>query len=472
MAKGSIKLSELLASQKNIKNLETGPGVRKPGTAPEALPEEPQRLSMEEFKKLTTQKLEQVDKVLNPTKATTTESEKQKVSPNEKVTVKADNRIFEDFVKQTQRREDLLKDATKEQRAIFKELEKTIDKLRISNDKDTDALKKALNELTKKLGATKDTAAKRQIVQSLPKEYRPPTYVKSRTPAEGTLFEGSRTVGSVPNESDIDTGEGKRNLSDLLENALLLGGANKLLRNMGNRGGTPGTGTAESRSKAVKNKAGRKPGTVYEESPGKFKKVLENGSEVYTKERPPSLLKRTGQTLSKAGNVAGKALPFVTGGIQAYDEYEKNRDATRAAAVAGGSVVGGELGAVIGSVAGPLGTLAGGYLGSIAGGKVGEVADSLISDKERKKMNDFAEKYILNPTRSAIKATEKGYEKVKELTVEGVDKLKQVANPTIIVPPSNNAAPPPAPQNIHLGAGNTRPTESAIDRYTWRNYFG
>ena len=171
----------------------------------------------------------------------------------------------------------------------------------------------------------------------------------------------------------------------------------------------------------------RTPGTVYEESPGKFKKVMPNGSEVYTKERPPSLLKRVGTGVSKAGNVAGKALPFAMGGIQAYDEYEKNRDATRAVAVAGGSVIGGEIGAVLGSVAGPLGTLAGGYLGSVAGQKVGEIADSLVTDKERKKLNDFAEKYILNPTRTAIKATEKGYDKVKELTVEGINKAKELA---------------------------------------------
>ena len=153
------------------------------------------------------------------------------------------------------------------------------------------------------------------------------------------------------------------------------------------------------------------------------------------------------------------------------EEHGGHSGSGEAASVSGDDI-GGEVGAVLGSVAGPLGTLAGGYLGAVAGQKVGEIADSLVTDKERKKLNDFAEKYILNPTRTAIKATEKGYDKVKELTVEGINKAKELTKEaqTVIVPSPPNTAPPPAPQNIHLGAGNTRPTESAIDRYTWRNY--
>lgn len=69
-------------------------------------------------------------------------------------------KLFETFISQTRRREELLQDATDKQKEIFHKLESTIKDLKLSNSTDSAAMRKVLNSLKVDLKATPQTKAR------------------------------------------------------------------------------------------------------------------------------------------------------------------------------------------------------------------------------------------------------------------------------------------------------------------------
>lgn len=92
------------------------------------------------------------------------------------------SKVYENFIEQTKQREELLKDATKEQIDIFKKLEETLIELREANHDDSKKLREQIADLGGQLSETEDTAAKSQLqelVGQTEQMSRPPTITGS-----------------------------------------------------------------------------------------------------------------------------------------------------------------------------------------------------------------------------------------------------------------------------------------------------
>ena len=66
-------------------------------------------------------------------------------------TASTNKKIFEEFIQQSQRQQQLLLDATDEQKDIFIQLDETIRKLKDDNVSESKALRAAIDKLAKKL---------------------------------------------------------------------------------------------------------------------------------------------------------------------------------------------------------------------------------------------------------------------------------------------------------------------------------
>lgn len=122
---------------------------------------------------------------------------------------KSSSKIFEEFVAQTAKREELLKDATEEQKAIFNELEGTLKKLQTANHADSISLRRSIEALNRRLAATPNTAAKTRMTNMMPP---PPsvstknTFAPTLTPENYAISENSATVGNAEVKTESSGG--------------------------------------------------------------------------------------------------------------------------------------------------------------------------------------------------------------------------------------------------------------------------
>lgn len=123
---------------------------------------------------------------------------------------KSGAQIFEEFVAQTRKREELLKDATDEQKAIFKELEDVIKKQQSANHTDSIGLRKSIDALNRRLAATPNTAAKSRMISMIPvapaSATTKNTFAPTLTPENYAISENASTVGNAEVKS---TGKGE-----------------------------------------------------------------------------------------------------------------------------------------------------------------------------------------------------------------------------------------------------------------------
>jgi hypothetical protein len=465
MARGSIKLSDLLKSQSNLENLQTGPAqVNRPGQA-QATQTEPEKMSLEDFKRITSGILK--DNPLSQGQQAATKT----------IDVNIGTRIFEEFIKQTQKREDLLKDATEEQKDIFKELERTIDKLREAGAAETLALKKAIDDLTKKLAGTKDTEAKKNIQKVVPPEYRAPAYATPKEAAAGPQYEGSKTDSGAEEEAQAQVQPQQAGsplgLLDILGTALTARSLGNLYKN-GKSGPAAGSGKGgrggpniQAPGEQVKPKSG-----IIKDAQGRLRNA-KTGKYV----KPTALNKARAASKSVMGGaskvlgVGGKILnagarfaPLAGAAFQGYEEYKQTGDAVRAATVSGTSLVGGAIGGLLLSALGPVGTMAGAYLGSEAGQYVGEFVDNINPFK--KEIKDVFTK----PVEAAKRGIENSYQSVKQLSSDIADNArKQTDKPPVIVQAPAPQVVTPAP-TIYASRADVRPSENSFERHTFRNY--
>ena len=266
--KGVIKLSDLLQGQKNLAGISETANYR-PGST--ATPVQNQRVTKDEFLRIL-QDMQETAK-----------------TPAVAPASRGAQRIFEEFIRQTERREELLKDATEEQIAIFKELESTILKLRTASHDDSKALRKTIDDLGRKLGQTKPTAARGAIAAALPAPYTPPNYAKPLEEAAGPMFTGSGLDKGV--DAENAEAAGSSGVGGILES--LGSGLGKLLEGLGlykiaKRLAGPGAPqktpkaktTTRGGSKVLVDEKGRererKPGTKYEKN-GRYYEIDKNG---------------------------------------------------------------------------------------------------------------------------------------------------------------------------------------------------
>ena len=156
------------------------------------------------------------------------------------VGAKTEARIFEEFVKQTQRREELLKDATEEQKTIFKELEDSINKLRSGNHDDSVQLRSSIATLTRKLAGTAPTAAKsKMLAMATPPAVSKNTFATQLSPTDYKLFEGAGTAGSVAKPPATATGTAEPKGGGIMDTllgslgGLILTGFGKIIKAIG-----------------------------------------------------------------------------------------------------------------------------------------------------------------------------------------------------------------------------------------------
>jgi hypothetical protein len=452
----AIRLKDLVAGQERLAQQE----------------EQPIRINREQFARL-------VDVLSN--KAQAKDNVNQVVQP----------RIFEEFVRQTQRREELLKDATDDQKVIFDKLSDSINKLKDANKSDSVALRRVIDQLTRKLGRTADTGARKTMMAALPTPTtRTVTPASRLTSGPYTPFEGSASIGV--NE---DTGESPM-LSDFLKNLM-----------QGNNNGD----NAESISRNVKDLLGEgfedylqyrmmkdalkrtpKGGPVVVDGPGKTPKkytpvpTQPTGPNIKRPPRPvpkpPSTLKRFLTTI-KNSKIAPGRLGLVGAGLIGLNEYAESGDVSRAVAkgaVQGagtyaGAAAGAAAGALIGSIGGPLGAGIGAIVGGIGGGILG----GSLSEKPA----DLAADFVSNP----VKTTKDAFAKIKaklepmaqdtqaklisDLTGQNQDYMTNANVPNIVIPSINQSTPAKQENNYLLPQAPARNTESTLEKFLNRNYF-
>ena len=390
----------------------------------------------------------------------------QKSSPS--VSLNSNQKIFEDFVKQTQKREELLKDATSEQIVIFKHLEDTIKKLKDASHADSIDLRKAIENLANKLKVTPATGAKSNMMKALT---APAAAARSKpnaavlSPTDYKLYEDSASVGDTDDsrasmgEADAKSKDGL-GLLDLLEAGLMGRGLKSATTPAGKTKGSAKTLSAAERSKRATDVGGFK-----KDAQGRFRNA--KGQLVKT----PGLMTRGLDTLRGPAKVLGKVatkIPLVggllAGGIDANEEYEKSGDMKKAATVGtasaagsmGGAVAGAAAGAVIGSVVPVVGTAIGGVIGAIAGGYLGS--------KAGKTLGGAAYDIATTPALTAKSASE-----IRDITMKNQDiTMSQDTAPVVIN--NNTTAAPAMPQQTFIPRGDVRPTESALERYIDRSF--
>ena len=390
----------------------------------------------------------------------------QKSSPS--VSLNSNQKIFEDFVKQTQKREELLKDATSEQIVIFKHLEDTIKKLKDASHADSIDLRKAIENLANKLKVTPATGAKSNMMKALT---APAAAARSKpnaavlSPTDYKLYEDSASVGDTDDsrasmgEADAKSKDGL-GLLDLLEAGLMGRGLKSATTPAGKTKGSAKTLSAAERSKRATDVGGFK-----KDAQGRFRNA--KGQLVKT----PGLMTRGLDTLRGPAKVLGKVatkIPLVggllAGGIDANEEYEKSGDMKKAATVGtasaagsmGGAVAGAAAGAIIGSVVPVVGTAIGGVIGAIAGGYLGS--------KAGKTLGGAAYDIATTPALTAKSASE-----IRDITMKNQDiTMSQDTAPVVIN--NNTTAAPAMPQQTFIPRGDVRPNESALERYIDRSF--
>ena len=363
-------------------------------------------------------------------------------------------KVFEEFIRQTEKREQLLLDATEEQNDLFKELESTIQKLKDANNQDSKALRQAIDKLAKKLEKTPETKAKQNIQKLIPaqKEVKAKEQTKyfsnvqnifkgnmtqgaplPVTPASYSLYEDAGLLRSTedPEDQMQQQQDGGGLLSGLMDAlpALIAGGLGltaikRLLPRVLPRGSQAGAAlaakAAPTAAKSVFQRMGTKIGTSGIGKVGKG--IFDIGRSIATK------------------TPWGMAANALYSGYTGYQEYKESGDIGRALSGATGTFLGGMLpGGVIAKTVGALG-----------GEAIGKGAYDVI-------------------TTPALQNTQA--EDIQTESQMNEDLNKPIMAPNIVVTPPT-VEPSMQQQNTLIAPrGETRPTESALSQYMKRESF-
>ena len=374
---------------------------------------------------------------------------------------KSSAQIFEEFVAQTRKREELLKDATEEQKAIFKELEDTLKKQQSASHTDSQALRKSIEGLNRRLAATPNTAAKSRMLNMMPAAPAAATtrntFAPTLTPENYAIAENASTVGNA----EVKTkGEG--------------GGIGAALQGIGTAIG----GIAEGIGRAIDG-LGRVLSSAIQGLVGIFtgKSVVDalgrggdlpdvvTGGEEKQKGKgkgkgptaKPSMKDRIKGNLKRGGKlgIAGIATSLI--GNIAADQLTRSGHEDAGAAVGVGTDILGYAGtgAMLGSIFGPVGTAIGAGAGAVYGGIEGLRNRTNILDKGG--VFDGGAIQTKNPMNQEL----------PELQAAHSDLLSSIHTGGTVI---NNISAPPNAAALASGpvfapGPSIRPNESAYEKY-------
>lgn len=380
---------------------------------------------------------------------------------------KTEAKIFEEFVKQTQKREELLKDATEEQKTIFKELEETIKKLRSGNHEDSTKLKASIDGLTRKLAGTAPTAARtKMLAMATPPVKSPNVFAAQLNPTNYNPFGEAGTVGSVEKVQGTaqaaTSASGDFGLGAMLGalGGLLLSGFGKIIKAIG---AMVGLGSAAD---AIGDNVGG-PGAPSggESETDKKKKGKARGRNAkgqYTKTPNPV----RGRFLGGLGLAVGGMAADYFGDKQIEEGNVETGSALKtagsAAAYAG---IGGTIGTVLGMVGGPAGMLAGAALGTKLGAAYG--AYKGISENYFDP-NNPAGSIGWDLKRHKVGEASTEMKKIMMDNQNLMDQQEQAA-PVIINQPQP-VRPVDTTPMIFAPGPSVRPTESALESWIFRGF--
>jgi hypothetical protein len=411
----------------------------------------------------------------------------QKASPS--VNLNSNQKIFEDFVKQTQKREELLKDATSEQIVIFKHLEDTIKKLKDAGHADSMDLRKAIENLANKLKASPATAARSGMMRALtvpaaapgkpPKTVTAPaprataastnrqaSVIPTSSPQGYSLYDDAASVGDTDDSRAV---MGEADPAAASDNGGLLGNlldAYLLKKFMPAAPAGKTKGTAQTLSAAERSKRATDVGGFKKDAQGRFRNA--KGQLVKT----PGLMARGLDKLSGPAKVLGKVatkLPLIggvlAGGIDANAEYEKSGDIKKAATVGTASAAGGMGGALLGAGYGAaLGTMIMPGVGTVIGGAIGGIAGGFGGSAVGKTVAGGVYDAVTTPSLTS-KASE-----IRDITMKNQDMAEAKTSAPIVVNTPAPQAPQSNNQTTYMPRADVRPSENALERYINRSY--
>ena len=390
-------------------------------------------------------------------------------------TASTNKKIFEEFIQQSQRQQQLLLDATDEQKDIFIQLDETIRKLKDANVSESKALRAAIDKLAKKLEKTPDTKAKTNMQKMAPVQKtvqaktqakilpfptaaeRPaaklftspsiatkpgamaaPAMTGAITPANYALYEDAGLLRSEEDPEDqakaLAQEQGGGFWDTIKDIAPWLLGYKAL--------GKLAPGMAKNAVKGIKGLAdATKRRLPFKDVNNRWRTASGNFMQ------KPGMLKQLGLGALNVGKFLGTKSPIGMGinlglsGYEGYQEYQRSGDIKRAASAAGGSFVGGMLP----GAAGLVGNLVGGDIGA---GVYDAVSTPVLQNKQAE---DIGQQSTMN----------------SDLEREATS--KPIMAPPIVVEAPRQGKTPPAP--LIIPRGDTRPSESALERYTQREAY-
>jgi HPt (histidine-containing phosphotransfer) domain-containing protein len=376
---------------------------------------------------------------------------------------KSGAQIFEEFVTQTRKREELLKDATDEQKAIFDELEGTLKQLQTANHADSVGLRRSIDALNRRLAGTPNTAAKSRMVSLIPaapaSASTKNTFAPTLTPENYAINENATTVGNaeVKNAGKSEGGIGAAisgigsaigGLAEGIGRAIqglgsVLGAAiqglvglftGKAIGNiLGGGSDLPDVIGGDTNSKKSKRKGPQAEPTFKD----KYKKNLGRGFKL---------------------GIAGVAANLI--GNTAADALTRSGNENAGAAVGIGTDILGYAGtgAMIGSFLGPGGTAAGATIGGVVGAGMGLYNRTNAFDKGG--VLDGGAIATKNPQQEALKSLQSE----NQVLTDSIHTGSTVIN-NISAPP-NAAALASGP--VFAPGPSIRPNESAYEKYQMR----
>jgi hypothetical protein len=386
---------------------------------------------------------------------------------------KSGAQIFEEFVNQTRKREELLKDATEEQKTIFHELEETLKKLQTANHIDSVGLRRSIEALNRRLAGTPNTSAKSRMASMIPAAPASAsvknTFAPTLSPENYAVNESATTAGTAETKT-AGTGGGLGAAIQGIGTAIggIAEGIGRAIEGLGRvLGAAIG---ALAAAMGIKNLPGFPdiptgpggPDVIGEKDDPKKKGP---GSKKGPTAKP-TLKQRIGQNLKKGGKLGVLGIATSVIGNVAADQLAASGHEDLGAAVGVATDIAGYAGtgAMIGSVLGPIGM----GVGAVAGGLYGAIEGA----KNRTNILDDNADGTSFRSRTApleVKQSPMLSKQAQDLQNENQNLQAQFgSNPTIInniaaTSPTVSTSPP-----IFAPGPSIRPNESAFERHMFR----
>jgi hypothetical protein len=385
---------------------------------------------------------------------------------------KSGAQIFEDFVNQTRKREELLKDATEEQKAIFAELEQTLNKLQTANHADSVGLRRSIEALNRRLASTPNTNAKTRMVTMIPpapaSASTKNTSAPTLSPENYAVNESATTAGTAETKT-ANTGGGLGAAIQGIGTAIggIAQGIGAAIEGLGRVLG--GAIMALAGAMGIKNFPG-----IPDIPTGPGGPSIPGGPENPTK-KGPSAKPNKYKNLLKIGKIASVAGIASLLADPARDYAEKKGFTETAAGIdtagttlgyaSAGSAAGGLIGAALGLPFGGVGAIP----GAVLGGKIGGIAGGAYGLYQGVKKNyvDAMESKAAFSGEAAFERKKGGYDPLAELQAENNTlKLDDRGRPiTVVSPQIQNPMGNQDKTPVFASSPNVRPNENTFTRY-------